>query len=66
MNFTDWFEQQHGKRPTMHGRSETDIRLMISEGENARDVLNAQLGWDARRESALYAWQAREKAKPVL
>lgn len=59
--FDAWFEAQHGKRP---GWTESDesLQTAVRRGERARDTLDRQREWDARRESALYAWQARERA----
>ena len=57
--FLKWFKEQHGKRPCA-----TDIFVLESEyiiskttAENKLDLLIRTKEWDARKESALYAWQ---------
>lgn len=55
--FEKWFVAQHGERPQGPGAEELHIR--VSVGNRAKQILEAQERWDARRESALYAWTAR-------
>jgi hypothetical protein len=63
MKFDGWFEEQHGKRP---GGSISDVELRdcIVVGERARAMQSQRAEWDARYESALYAWQVG-KTKPL-
>ena len=56
--FEKWFIAQHGERPQGPGAQELHMR--ISVGHRAKLILEAQERWDARRESALYAWTARD------
>ena len=58
--FETWFVAQHGERP---GGTETDESLHAKQiaGEAAGEVIKRRYEWDARFESALYAWQARER-----
>ena len=58
--FVQWFEAQHGKRPTMRGMTDWELEEMVANGERAKCVRNAQREYDARAESALYAWQAKD------
>jgi hypothetical protein len=57
--FATWFEAQQGKRPKMHGVDDRDLAGTIEAGHRAQAVLNAQRLYDARRQLALYAWQAK-------
>ena len=59
--FEKWFVLQHGERPQGPGPEELQIRISI--GHRAKQLLESQERWDARHESALYAWQAREKTE---
>ena len=60
--FLDWFTSQHGGR-TKRGDSRADERLLeeITRGRRAEYELEARRLWDARRQSALYAWTARDE-----
>ena len=59
--FETWFIEQHGHRSNS-AISPTDdqLRDMVHSGEQAARELKRRNDWDARKESALYAWQARE------
>jgi hypothetical protein len=59
--FHEWFISQHGERPVMLGKNDEDLMLMISAGERATAMLLAGQDWNNRYQSALHAWQAREK-----
>jgi hypothetical protein len=59
--FFEWFEAQHGKRPEWPGKTDLELRKMVRDGKDAEQVSAAQERYAARLESALYAWQAREK-----
>lgn len=58
--FARWFEQHHGKLP---GGSVSDRRLwdQVTRGDDARMILRAREIYDARRQAALAAWNARGK-----
>ena len=62
--FLAWFVRQHGQRASglMMDRSDDQLRGMIQAGKIAAAQLEARKEWDARQASALYAWQARDKA----
>ncbi len=55
--FYDWFVAQHGNRPA--GDPDDIIKLRIEKGREAELLLQARKDWDARWQSALYAWQVR-------
>lgn len=59
--FRTWFEAQHGPRLR---KSETDKQLerWIEVGGDAQREMARRREWDARWESALYAWQAAPKS----
>ncbi len=62
--FTDWFVAQHGKRNCVllspSNPSDAHLRSIIREGEIAKAALDHRERWDAKEESALYAWNARK------
>ena len=60
--FEVWFVEQHGKR-NYGWNEETDqeLRIMAAQGEWSKRELESRRVYDARRESALYAWNARTK-----
>lgn len=62
-DFSEWFKAQHGprERGVMAGYSERRLRDEIQRGKIAAAELEARSLWDEKRQSALYAWQAREK-----
>lgn len=62
-SFMEWFVAQHGKRTDsgMDDYSDHLLQSFISRGQLAESVLTQRQLWDARQQSALYAWQAREK-----
>ena len=58
--FSDWFEQQHGKREKNRPDiSDEELEDEVNRGQAAAAELHRRNAWDARRESALYAWQAK-------
>lgn len=67
-DFALWFEAQHGKRMpdrvppgSMLRMSDNELRDAIHAGKAATEILAGREKWDARRESALYAWQVVDK-----
>jgi hypothetical protein len=66
--FAIWFERQHGRRDRQGGhtdkRTDEELSRLIIAGGGARDELNRRKLWDARRESALYAWRSLEPPAP--
>jgi hypothetical protein len=58
--FHSWFEAQHGQRPTMRGLSDYELEEMVKDGKRAQCVRDSQREYDARLESALYAWTAKD------
>jgi len=63
--FETWFVAQHGARDKSGMQSSDDQRLreLIYQGKIAERVLACRELWDEKRQSALYAWCARESAK---
>jgi hypothetical protein len=63
--FLAWFEEQHGTRQ-MAGeydtRTDEELEEAIRQGAMAQRLWIQRQLWDARKQSALYAWCAREKA----
>lgn len=61
--FLAWFIAQHGPRESglMTGRSDEQLASIVDAAKLAADDLARRKEWDARQQSALYAWQAREK-----
>jgi hypothetical protein len=60
--FADWFTAQHGERSSKtsaHVRDD-ELTIMIERGQAARAELARRELWDEKRQSALYAWQARD------
>jgi hypothetical protein len=63
--FAEWFTAQHGGRSSKtfaHVRDD-ELTIMIERGKAARAELSARELWDEMRQSALYAWQARDGGK---
>ena len=58
-NFDTWFEAQHGARPHPHGK-DAELFARINAGIEARAIMRDCDMYDARRESALYAWTASQ------
>jgi hypothetical protein len=58
--FTEWFEAQHGKRPSNKPTDElmVDRNSKLAVAENAVRLVDACKLWDEKQTSALYAWQA--------
>lgn len=75
--FEIWFVAQHGKRPVFPSlnaqltqvttlNSDTlRLRILVSIGERAAQVLRAQEVWDEQFESALHAWQVSDANKTL-
>jgi hypothetical protein len=58
--FHAWFIDQHGTKPG--GRvSDESLRDTAGAGNHARKVLAEREIWEARYQSALYAWNAKDK-----
>lgn len=57
--FREWFEAQHGKRPGLAKVDDAELAEQVKAGHSADRLLARRLEWDARFESALYAWQVR-------
>ena len=57
--FLEWFEKQHGKRPAAGNVDDVTLRQMILTGEGAGRELYLRQLYDARKQSALYAWQVK-------
>lgn len=59
----EWFEEQRGPRlrrwpeVPVAAYSDDELRAAIHQGAAADVELQRRARWDARRESALYAWQ---------
>ena len=62
--FLTWFTEQHGPRTSglLTDRTDDEIRGLIQVGNIATAQLEARKLWDEKHQSALYAWQARDKA----
>ena len=60
--FDEWFRSQHGARP---GGADTDELLArrVRDGQIAEGVLARRAEWDARFESAHYAWNVDDADK---
>ena len=56
--FKNWFERQHGKRPNLGGATDKELQDMVVTGFSAGRELEARRIYDARKTSALYAWNA--------
>lgn len=57
--FRKWFIAQHGQRETdLVDFTDSELADRVAAGELARAELDRRKLWDAREESALYAWQA--------
>lgn len=65
MTFNEWFEAQHGKRPTSKPSWDIASELAAHQYEVSRltALYRAAEEYDASRTSALYAWQLSEKDK---
>lgn len=59
--FREWFEAQHGKRPGAAKIDDAELAERVNWGRAAERLLARRLEWDARFESALYAWQAKPR-----
>ena len=55
--FDTWFEAQHGPRPHPHGK-DAELIARIDAGIEAEAMMRACDMYDAKRNSALYAWTA--------
>ena len=63
--FLSWFRAQHGHRPALGG---TDLELLakIMQGSRAQMELRDRNTYDARLQSALYAWTAKDKPEAEI
>lgn len=61
--FDTWFVAQHGARPS--GLPDVDLEKQIANGVAAEKLLARRHAWDARMESALYAWQLTDNKKKM-
>lgn len=62
--FAEWFKAQHGPRGNrlLAGHSDQRLRDEVQLGKVAAAELEARTLWDEKRQSALYAWTARDSA----
>lgn len=60
--FAEWFNAQHGplSRGLLAGHSEQMLRDEVQRGKVAAAELEARRLWREKRQSALYAWTARD------
>jgi hypothetical protein len=60
--FLTWFIEQHGDRDNsgMPYHTDQQLRDLVHAGKVAERVLSCRELWDEKRQSALYAWTARE------
>ena len=64
--FAKWFEAQHGKREkdgpigSVVNMTDGELQDIAGLGVAAAAELHRREQWDARRESALYAWQVEK------
>ena len=67
-SFIDWFEKQHGTRHQAgdyDARTDAELEEAITQGAVAKRIWMQRQQWDARRQSALYAWCARDSTPTV-
>jgi hypothetical protein len=60
--FRDWFIEQHGNR-SHDERDDELLQHAVKAGEWAREELARRTEWDARYQSALYAWNVKDSDK---
>jgi len=60
--FEKWFVAQHGHRPSKGGTDYT-LSLCILAALSAERELQSRRLYDARKQSALYAWTAKDKSE---
>jgi hypothetical protein len=58
--FEKWFVAQHGHRPSKGG-ADSDLLTQVLIGRVAEKELQSRRLYDARKQSALYAWTAKDK-----
>lgn len=58
--FRAWFEAQHGKRPNIGNLTDEQLREHMLLGEGAEREIYARKIYDAKQQSALYAWTAKD------
>ena len=63
--FLSWFRSQHGKRPVIGG-TDSDLITAIMAGSRAQQELRDRNTYDARLQSALYAWTAKDKPESEI
>ena len=64
--FRVWFEAQHGKRPNIGNVTDDNLREMITLGDGAARELHSRILYDAKRTSAMYAWQAKDVSESEI
>ena len=60
--FDKWFRAQHGRRPGLNSPDE-ELAGLVRSGQVAERILALRKEWDARYQSALYAWQCSDEDK---
>ena len=58
--FEAWFIAQHGKRERMD-KTDDELSALVMQGKQAEEELRRRKEWDARQESALYAYNAFDR-----
>jgi len=61
--FDAWFIAQHGPRVSWTTADDEALRQEILIGMKAKVELALREQWDARRESAMYAWRIMDQDK---
>lgn len=66
--FLKWFTAQHGarERDGLPGHTDVQLQAMVNAGKEAERLLSSRERWDERRQSALYAWTARDAHQTPL
>ena len=64
-SFDRWFVEQHGPRPSDVPLHEIQVQVRLARMSLAKDEARLRLleEWEARRTSALYAWQIKDEDK---
>ena len=63
--FLSWFEAQHGPRTTRTDSDDT-LELIMVAGNMAQCEIAKRRTYDARLQSALYAWTAKDKPEAEI
>ncbi len=64
--FRAWFEAQHGKRPNTGNMTDDKLRKMMLLGEGAGREMYSRKIYDAKWQSALYAWTAKDVSEKEI